>query len=98
MRQVTLADIFRNMENAVAKGIFKTIRELFMCCIFAWILLWLFNMTTFGRDSTDPSYGSRSGFSIKTDAFTGCQYLDSSHGLTPRLDRNGKQICNIKED
>ena len=98
MKLVKLTDIFADMENAVAKGMSKVIRELFMCFIFVWILLWIYSYTPFGRDSTDPSYGGRSGFSIKTDAFTGCQYLESHHGLTPRLDRNGKQICNIEED
>lgn len=31
---------------------------------------------------------------IVTDPETGCQYIGySSHGLSPRLDRNGKPIC-----
>ena len=86
------------MENAVAKGMSKVIRELFMCFMLVWVFLWLFGMTSFGRDSTDPAHGGRSGLKIKTDALTGCQYLESSHGLTPRLGRNGEQICGIKKD
>jgi hypothetical protein len=45
------------------------------------------------RDDTDPPDG-RSGLSLYTDSKTGCQYLRAGiSGLTPRLDRDGKQIC-----
>lgn len=45
-----------------------------------------------GRDATDGK--ERSGLALKTDAATGCQYLVSPWGgITPRLDRLGKQIC-----
>ncbi len=45
-----------------------------------------------GRDATDGK--ERSGLALKTDAATGCQYLVSPWGgITPRLDRRGKQIC-----
>lgn len=45
-----------------------------------------------GRDATDGK--ERSGLALKTDAMTGCQYLASPWGgITPRLDRFGKQIC-----
>jgi hypothetical protein len=45
-----------------------------------------------GRDATDGK--ERSGLALKTDATTGCQYLVSPWGgITPRLDRLGKQIC-----
>lgn len=46
-------------------------------------------------DSTDYSTSDRSGLKLHTDAMTGCQYLSTSGGgITPRLDRNGHQICN----
>lgn len=45
------------------------------------------------HDDSDPPGGGVSGMYVRTDAKTGCQYL-SENGLTPRLDRNGRQICN----
>lgn len=45
-----------------------------------------------GRDVTDGR--ERSGLALRTDAQTGCQYLASPWGgLTPRVDRAGKHIC-----
>lgn len=41
-------------------------------------------------DSTDPP-GGRSGLSIYVDHATGCEYL-SRHGLTPRLDGQGRHM------
>ena len=44
------------------------------------------------RDDTDGD--TRSGLVPRTDARTGCQYLESAGGgLTPRLDKAGKHIC-----
>lgn len=55
-------------------------------------LLWSF----FGprpSDDTDPP-GGRSGLGLYTDARTGCQYLTRpGTGITPRVDREGKHIC-----
>ena len=46
-------------------------------------------------DSTDISRSQRSGLKLHTDAMTGCQYLSTSGGgITPRLDSQGRQICN----
>lgn len=46
-------------------------------------------------DSTDYSTSDRSGLKLHTDAMTGCQYLSTSGGgITPRLDSQGRQICN----
>ena len=46
------------------------------------------------RDDTDPPNGI-SGLNVFTDHLTGCQYLKAGlGGLTPRMDQNGKQICN----
>lgn len=50
-------------------------------------------------DSTDVSRFNRSGLRLITDNFTKCQYLSSPHGffgkevLVPRVDKNGKHIC-----
>ena len=44
------------------------------------------------RDNSDPP-GGHSGLNIYTDNLTGAQYLGKDgYGLTPRLDRDGKQI------
>lgn len=44
------------------------------------------------RDDTDPPNG-HSGLILKIDARTGCQYVGGLFDMTPRLDRQGKQIC-----
>lgn len=45
------------------------------------------------RDSTD-SPTERSGLRPRVDYGTGCQYLETGvGGITPRLDKTGKQIC-----
>jgi hypothetical protein len=50
------------------------------------------------RDDSDPP-GGRSGFTPRTDALTGCQYLVTpglfgmGASITPRLDAAGKPIC-----
>lgn len=46
-------------------------------------------------DDSDPP-GGRSNLMIYTDHLTGCQYLSAGlhNALFPRLDTNGKQICN----
>jgi len=69
--------------------------------IFAWfgwviILTWVLNFVTgyfeIGFDDTDGE--QRSGMEVLIDARTNCQYLHTpSGGLTPRLNRDGAQIC-----
>jgi len=61
--------------------------------IIAWIgiviLLFIYNP----YDDTDPENG-RSGLSVYIDNKSGCQYLGTLFGgLTPRLNREGKQYC-----
>lgn len=68
-----------------------------------WVVLALVTVMVFGlsvvskwqpTDSTDFSTSDRSGLKLHTDAMTGCQYLSTSGGgITPRLDRNGHQVC-----
>lgn len=68
-----------------------------------WVVLALVTVIVFGlsamskwqpTDSTDYSTSDRSGLKLHTDAMTGCQYLSTSGGgITPRLDRNGHQVC-----
>lgn len=64
------------------------------------LINWLCSITPFWRDDTDEPgwFGTRSGVKIVTDHKTGCQYLYASRGgLTPRLDSDGKHICERKE-
>ena len=58
--------------------------------IFLLIAAAFFNLVI-PKDSTDGE--ARSGLSIHTDALTGCQYLSRSSNLTPRLGKDGKQLC-----
>jgi len=50
-------------------------------------------------DSTDASKWGRSGMVLRIDNLTGCHYLETAGALgiftsvTPRLDKNGDQIC-----
>jgi len=60
----------------------------------AWLVLWLWVWLAVpdpARDDSDP-FGGRSGMMVLTDSLTGCQYLYRG-SLTPRMDRNGKQVC-----
>ena len=45
------------------------------------------------KDDTDPSDGV-SGLGLYTDHLTGCQYLTRGRNLTPRMNAEGKQVCN----
>lgn len=57
----------------------------------------LLSALPFLKDDFDPTNG-RSGLKIYTDHRTGCQYIGAgSGGLTPRLDANGKHICEGKD-
>lgn len=48
-----------------------------------------------GLDDTDNRLtGDRSGMRLRTDAGTGCQYLETSDGaITPRRRADGRQVC-----
>ena len=49
------------------------------------------------RDSTDfPAPAPRSGLIVRTDAATGCEYLSSAGGVTPRLDASGQPCGSAK--
>jgi len=64
---------------------------------FGFVLVVHFVLQTagFGWDATDDRANSlHSEMRLRTDYGSGCQYLESRTGaLTPRLDRNGKQVC-----
>ena len=73
--------------------IYKEIKkDLLRLCVIILLLQFAWVVLPVGRDDTDGE--SRSGLRLRTDARTGCQYLESTGGgLTPRLDRNGKHVC-----
>lgn len=51
-------------------------------------------LTGCSPDDSDGANGSISGMEPHVDAKTGCEYLSVAHGgITPRLDRDGHQIC-----
>jgi len=65
------------------------------CGVIIWIIC-IFIIENIKYDSTDDIQNrSRSGLLLYTDHLTGCQYLKGGilGGITPRLDRSGKQIC-----
>lgn len=66
--------------------------------IFFWIMFFIFIISCFFTDNSDKNFFIKSDMSVKTDYLTGCQYLVTFWGgITPRLDKDGKQIC-IKKD
>jgi len=57
------------------------------------VIVWIASL--FSTDDTDKSGWKRSGMQLYTDHKTGCQYLSGGlfGGITPRVDENGKHIC-----
>ena len=48
-------------------------------------------------DDSDMSRWNRSGLVPHIDQRTGCHYLSRTFGgPTPRLDRDGKQVCEVR--
>lgn len=67
-------------------------KDLLVLYVVILLLQFAWNVLPVGRDDTDGE--SRSGLTLRTDARTGCQYLESKGGgLTPRLDGNGEHVC-----
>lgn len=61
-------------------------------CTVSLALTLLFGAIT-PRDDSDATNGDRSGVEVRRDALTGCEYLESRHGVTPRLRADGHQVC-----
>lgn len=71
-------------------------KDLFKFVMLVWIVVLLLDYFHVGWDSTDGD--ERSGLKLHIDNLTGCQYLSTSRGgITPRLDKNAKQICTNSE-
>lgn len=67
-------------------------KNLFQLALIALALQLAYYSLPIGRDDTDGA--TRSGLVARTDARTGCQYLETAGGgITPRLDAHGNHIC-----
>lgn len=44
-------------------------------------------------DSDNAEAKQRSGFTVRKDNLTGCEYLSTLFALYPRMDDEGRQIC-----
>lgn len=65
-------------------------------CVVAWLFSGSTTATLNGYDVTDnPQTGKRSGLRLLIDHGTGCHYVQGGPfgGITPRLGRDGRQIC-----
>jgi hypothetical protein len=94
---MTDAEFTKVYTRAVASGVKDALLWLIGLILIAQVALALVNRviasSDFERDDTDPA-GGRSDMRILTDARTSCQYLMASRGgLTPRLDKDGKHMC-----
>lgn len=58
------------------------------------LMILLSSFITNPRDNTDPPNG-RSGMMLLTDHMTGCQYLYRHGAITPRMGKDGKQLCEV---
>ena len=62
--------------------------------VFFWLIFIYAVSSLFTIDNTDKNLFIRSDLGLKTDYGTGCQYLTTLWGsITPRLDKDGKQVC-----
>lgn len=66
--------------------------------IIAFAMLALTACTPAEREQAALNNSAGGRLSVHTDQATGCQYLTLfDRSLTPRLNRDGRQICTIKE-
>ncbi|MCW2480509.1 hypothetical protein [Candidatus Symbiopectobacterium sp. NZEC135] len=74
------------------KAVRKVARYTAIAILFFTLASWLLFKTGLTADDTDGA--SRSGLVTYTDAATGCQYLSAGgSGITPRMDKDGYQVC-----
>jgi hypothetical protein len=61
--------------------------------IFGWCIVFALWLLPLSRDTTDGEWPNRSGVRPRTDALTGCQYLETSKGgITPRINASGRHL------
>jgi hypothetical protein len=64
-----------------------------LCLALSKLFSWALDGTGWpDRDDTDGP-AERSGMQLLTDHGTGCQYLKTISGITPRLAPDGRQVC-----
>jgi hypothetical protein len=66
--------------------------------IAVYVIFYILQLAIRPIDSTDFGKFNRSGVSLIIDAKTGCHYLARFGVMTPRLDKDGNQICTGKEE
>lgn len=96
MSKIKLSLIGEGQALIITEGIKGAIKW-FAALYFLGIVLLAVGIVAFNhlspRDSSDTET-ERSGMTVRTDALTGCQYLESSKGfLTPRLDGDNMPVC-----
>lgn len=89
-------DLAQSIHAALISAGRKAVRKAAWCSAVAILIVsaasWLMFKAGLTADDTDGE--SRSGLVLYTDAATGCQYLSASgSGSTPRMDKDGYQIC-----
>lgn len=81
--------IYEEVGMRFMDGVFRSIGKIF---ILGFIIIALCNVFGIGVDDSDYSAWDRSGFSVRTDAKTGLQYLQRDNAVIPRLDANGNHM------
>lgn len=90
--KATLVNIGKGIGGGIVREVGRWILVGFAVVFLLQVVLGWFG---YGWDATDNrDTGTRSGVRLRMDHGTGCQYLEArSGGITPRLDRDGKQVC-----
>ena len=80
------------MINHMLAGFLFVMGAFLAVCVI--VLLLTLVSGTADKDSTDKPNGGRSGLRLSVDHQTGCNYLVApGGGITPRLSRDGKHMC-----
>ena len=94
MKDQPIGIFSKRLGEAISDGILKGLLTFcFWVVVVTACVSLMRNISGHGVDDSDSGPWSRSGLSVRTDALTGLQYLESRSGhLTPRLGPDGKQI------
>jgi hypothetical protein len=81
----------RDFGRWFAQGV---LQELALIYAIGFALLVVLTLIFSGQRDDSDTADKRSGMKPRRDALTGCEYLETSKGaITPRLGRDGKQVC-----
>lgn len=62
--------------------------------VLGFFALWFLSFYVVPIDSSDVTRYQRSNMEVYIDNLTGCHYLRNAFGsITPRMDKDGKQVC-----